>query len=672
MSITQQQIQNAQRQQDTAAHDPKRQIRLIAGPGTGKSFAIQERVQWLLSNGVPPGHIYVVSFTRAAALDLKRRIQRYCQDKGLHNSEQVSVSTLHSLALRSLRAASLLAYPVDPCVMDNWELERVLDAEFSKVSGHTPGRCKNIRGNYEAFCGTGQWLPPNYIPPNPPITQAERTNYQQFHTPRTQVYSCVLPGEIVRQCVVKMRAGNLDPARLLNIKYLVVDEYQDLNPMDLEFVDRLISSGVSSFVAGDDDQSIYSFRFASPQGIQSFTNRYPNAGKHELRDCFRCTTNVVRTAKALMADFSEPNRIPKQLASLYNASEPPMPGIVHRWQFATATHEARAIARSCAKLTTKEGIPPRKIMILVSNKRAQLTTIQEELDKEDVEFESPQANPYIDTRVGRFVLAILRIVCNESDYVAHRLILGLRPNVGPTTCNRIAEAVTANNLNFRDIFYHPLPTGVFQGRGLSALNHARNVCASIAGWLSDDTLTVRSSDISNIISTVFGQQEVQEWVSQVSDLPQEITLEELRDYLWADTDEQQEALLEAVYTRLGLDIPKGLFPQKVRIMTMHGAKGLNAGVVFIPGLEEDILPGTKRQPYPGLVLEAARLLYVSISRARAACILTYAQRRLVYGQFSQQASSRFVSSLGGQFNYRDENGLSAVEVDEIVQTYNNL
>ena len=155
-------------------------------------------------------------------------------------------------------------------------------------------------------------------------------------------------------------------------------------------------------------------------------------------------------------------------------------------------------------------------------------------------------------------------------------------------------------------------------------------------------------------------------------MPQEIILEELRDYLWVNTDEQQEALLEAVYTRLGIDIPEGLFPQKVRIMTMHGAKGLDAGVVFIPGLEEDILPGAKRQPYPGLILEAARLLYVSISRARAACILTYSQRRLVYGQFSNQAPSRFVSSLAGQFSYRDENGLSAAEVDEIIQTYRNL
>lgn len=671
MPITQQQIQDTQLQQDRAAHDSSGQIRLIAGPGTGKSFAIQERVGWLLSNDVAPGAIYVVSFTRASALDLKRRIQRYCQEKQQHGGEQVCVSTLHSLALRSLRAANLLAYPVDPCVMSDWELKHVLDAEFSKVSGHTPGRCKDIRGNYEAFCGTGRWLPPNYIPPNPPITRAEIATYQQFHAPRTQVYACVLPGEIVRQCVVKMRAGRLDPARLLGIEHLVVDEYQDLNPMDLEFVDTLISSGVASFVAGDDDQSIYSFRFASPQGIQSFTDRHPNAGDHELRHCFRCTTGITRTAQALMADFADPNRIPKQLASLYDASEPPVPGVVHRWRFATATHEARAIAGSCSKLI-QAGIPPRDIMILVSNRRIQLTTIQEELTSENVAFESPQASPYIDTRAGRFVLAMLRVICDPNDYTAHRLILGLRPHVGPTICNHIAQAVVANGLNFKDIFYHPLPSGVFRGHSLSALKHARDVCACITGWSPDDTLTARSAGICDIISQVFGQQEVQQWSSQLTELPQETTLEELRDYLWVDTEEQKEALLKAVYTRLGVEMPEGLFPERVRIMTMHGAKGLSAGAVFIPGLEEDILPGTKRRLYPGLILEAARLLYMSITRSRAACVLTYAQRRLVYGQFSSQAPSRFVSSLAGQSIYRDENGLSATEVGTIADAHMSL
>jgi hypothetical protein len=236
MPITHAQIQIAQTRQHVAAHDMSSQVRLIAGPGSGKSFAIQERVKWLLDRNIPPELIFVVSFTRASTLDLRNRIMKYCQNAGYQNLEQLNVSTLHSLALRALRAAGLLAYPVDPLVLGDWEQENVLDAEFSRTSGYlanegvgySPGRCKAIRVDYEAFCGTGQWLPPNHIPPDPPITDEERINYERFHDPRTQTYSCVLPGEIVRQCVVNMDAGLLNPANLLKIQYLIVDEYQDL------------------------------------------------------------------------------------------------------------------------------------------------------------------------------------------------------------------------------------------------------------------------------------------------------------------------------------------------------------------------------------------------------------------------------------------------------------
>jgi len=106
-------------------------------------------------------------------------------------------------------------------------------------------------------------------------------------------------------------------------------------------------------------------------------------------------------------------------------------------------------------------------------------------------------------------------------------------------------------------------------------------------------------------------------------------------------------------------------------MTMHGAKGLSGKIVFVPGLEEEILPGPWRQPYPGLVLEAARLLYVSITRARAACIISYARTRIVHGQFGNQTPSRFATSLGGPFVARTS-GLNAVEVGHITNEMSHL
>jgi superfamily I DNA/RNA helicase len=144
-----------------------------------------------------------------------------------------------------------------------------------------------------------------------------------------------------------------------------------------------------------------------------------------------------------------------------------------------------------------------------------------------------------------------------------------------------------------------------------------------------------------------------------------MTLQELRDYLAAESHEQQAEILAGAYVRLGTQPPQGqLLPQRVRIMTMHGAKGLSARVVFIPGIEEEIFPGPYRQPYPGLILEAARLLYVSLSRARAACITSYAGSRIVHGQVQHHAPSRFSNHLGGAFVQRAD-GMTAAEVAAI-------
>lgn len=550
--------------------------------------------------------------------------------------------------------------------MSTWELETILDAEFAQTLGLGKKRSEQIRLDHEAFWSTGQWGPPNYIPPSPAISVAERTHFQQFHGPRTQTYSCVLPGEIIRQCVRHMNAGTLDPVALLNIRHLIIDEYQDLNPIDLEFADLMAAQGVVLFVAGDDDQSIYSFRYASLAGIQSFPRRYPATGQHMLSDCFRCAPTVLAAGQALIGANPGPARIQKNHVSLYATATPPQQGVVHRWIFPSGVAEARALAESCRDLI-QTGINPREILVLLSNTRTLWPQVMAEFQTADVPFEPPRAETFADSAAGRLILAILRIVCDMDDYVAHRTVLGLFPGVGVATCNAIAAAVITNNLNFREIFHQPLPSGVFTGRSLAALNRARAVFAQVAGWQPEDEVAQRTADITGIVTTVFGVQESQTWEAFVGTLPTEATLEEVRDFLWADIDEQQGALLQGVYERLNRPIPAGgLLPDRVRVLTMHGAKGLSARVVFVPGLEEQILPGPWRQPYPGLVLEAARLLYVSVTRARAACVVSFARTRIVNGQFSQQTPSRFCAQLGGRFGART-GGLSASEVHAAVQ-----
>ncbi len=322
----------AQQAQQNAAQDPAAQVRLVAGPGTGKSCSIEQRVCWLLQQGHVPARIFAISFTRASAKDLKNRINAYCTGLGQNDVVDVNVSTLHSLALRTLRRANLLAqYPVDPLVLDDWELTNIFDREFGCVANiNSKTRREKIREFHEAFWNTGAYNPANYLPANPPITAGESASFLAFHGPTTQTYSCVLAGEIVRQCVQHMQAGNINLVALLGIDQLIVDEFQDLNPIDLDFIRGIVNAGATTFICGDDDQSIYSFRYATPAGIQTFNQTFPATSSHLLDECFRCMPAVLTASTGLMANFSLPQRIPKNLQSLYRYSAPPAPGIVHR------------------------------------------------------------------------------------------------------------------------------------------------------------------------------------------------------------------------------------------------------------------------------------------------------------------------------------------------------
>jgi superfamily I DNA/RNA helicase len=182
---------------------------------------------------------------------------------------------------------------------------------------------------------------------------------------------------------------------------------------------------------------------------------------------------------------------------------------------------------------------------------------------------------------------------------------------------------------------------------------------------------VRSAAIENILTTTLNDEAGDEWQLFAAPLPQEMTLSELQDYVWVDNAQQRAEVLGAVAERLGEPVDEAEELNRVRVMTMHGAKGLSARVVFIPGLEHGVLPNAHQAPYPAQVLEAARLLYVSITRARAACVLSFARRRTLFGRFRAQVPSAFTGHTGGAFVDRAL-GLDANETAAIIAAIDDL
>jgi len=670
MGITNGQIAAAKAIQDAAAHDLSPTVRVVAGPGTGKSFTIEERAAWLLGEqGVAPDKIIAVSFTRAASQDLKDRIHSYCRTVGLEGLDDLRVSTLHSLALWILRRTGNLAqYPTPPMILDEWESENIFDAEYGSLYGLTPTRCAEVRLDHEAFWNTGIWNPASLPVPDEPVTQAERDQFNTFYVGRTQTYACVLPGEVVRRCVELIQQGLVEVRDVLQVEQVIIDEVQDLNPCDFEFIDALVAQGVTVFIAGDDDQSVYSFRHAYPEGIQSFVERYPQTGDHVLNECFRCTPMVLQAATSLLNNYSAPGRIPKNPLSLFGASDPPNDGVVLTRTLNTAEKEAQYIANSCASLIAS-GISPADIMILLGNKRAVLKPITDALDAtEGISYDVNRKEDFIESNCGRFAIGCLRIVSNSEDYVAHRVLLGTRNGVGIRTCTQITDAVIGSNLNFRQLFHGPLPNGVFNQRGTTAISYVRATIEQLEQWTLNDTLEDRRGEIAALLTDNFNADAANEWEAFVADLPDAMNLGELRDYFYGSSGEYRAALLKRVRERLELPEEVEAEPvSRIRLMTFHSSKGLSAKVVFIPALEEIIFPTRAMAQSPGKIFEAARLLYVAITRAKAACILSRSYRRIVQGQSTQMTPSRFCLAVNRPFSRELNTVMSQAEIDQILE-----
>lgn len=690
MAITEAQKQAAEAKQIAAAQDTNAKVRLVAGPGTGKTRTIEQRVYELLENGASADKIYVISFTRATCAELSERIQkRLSGNPHAELASQITVSTMHSLALRILRKANLLnRYPAEPVILDNWELKKIYDKEFSTYIKCTPTHAAAIRRAYDANLQT---LDAEYFTETL-IRENEIKGFRAFHGVRSSLYCCVLPGEVISQCVENFVMGDLPPS-VVDIEHLIVDEYQDLNACDQEFVRWLCLNGAILFIAGDDDQSIYtSLRYAKPSGIVHFEDQYPGSATHILHDCFRCAPNILIPATNLIEH--NPDRQPKNLTALYSNADPPVKGQLLVWSFTTPQQEAQAVAESCQQLidTGMRGQED-EILILLSRlnpSSVQLDPITQELTNLGLPYVEPSGRALTEDKSLRTIYTLLRILrdrtTDSEDYPAYRDLQSLLAGVGRQTVLDIAQMCVDNGSNFRQLFYRDRFPSWLKGRAASAVARVSEIGKILGTWSITDTIADRLIDLGSLLTDrVFNKKgqhadHLATWVGFASELPQDMTLKELHDYFWANPDER-EYVLDRVNKRIGT-IDKSEIEEdeqkRIRILTMHSAKGLSAKVVFIPSVSQGIIPSFRSMGAAGKVIEQRRLFYVSVTRARAACIISHSTHyNGAPAQALQQRSSvrltrsQFLNEMRERSVTRS-NGLSREEAERIVEDVRNL
>ncbi len=569
---------------------------LLAGPGTGKSYTILGYIVHLIrEKKVDPKSILLITFTRAATNELKQKVRKELGE----DAELPRVSTLHGFALRQLMRNSdkIKALPEGFSIANDFEERYLIMEDIKTLIG-----AKKIKEVRRLF---------NLLSANWETLNIERSDWEvNFDNPEflgawqehRNIYGYMLRSELVYQ--LKKALEQEQDIKIDNpIDYLIVDEYQDLNRCDLAIIEHLREKGTKVFCAGDDDQSIYGFRYAYPEGIRMFLKEVPNSEEFKLSECYRCDEDIL--SLSLQVIGQDVRRIPKKLKSMSG-----LKGYVKILSFPNQYLEAKKIAQTIRKLVDNKGISENEIIILLrSNHNGNFSRpIINELIAQNLNLNQETNDLSIfEQNNGRYFLALLKFFKNPQHDLAVRTILELTKGLGSSTFKSIYDHARVKNIRF-----HKVVELILSGEIKDVANYTKLVAT---------------------LKTIF---DLKEKIKKEEDL--QTVLELIKELIPDYNDEFNEHLQNLIETKEITNIdelieftddllsPSIETPDEningIRIMSMHQAKGLTAEAVFIVAAEDEYIPGR------GDIDEERRLFYVSLTRAKHYLFISFCNNRL--------------------------------------------
>jgi DNA helicase-2/ATP-dependent DNA helicase PcrA len=419
-------------QQAILAHAFSCNARILAGPGTGKSATLVALLNQLLSDR-PSSRVRLLTFTRAATAELAKKVSEHPA------AVTQRPSTIHSFAISVLlRNPGAGNFPQPLRIADDWEDENIVQptlAERIKVPVRKLRRLvREMAANWESLCPEK----------DPHVDPAERARFIGAWTEHRQTYGYTLLGELP----FALRNALRDHPDLAGVDFelLVVDEYQDLNACDLDVLKLIAQRGCSIIGAGDDDQSIYSFRRAAPEGIRRFPSDYPGAADYALSVTQRCGSRIMDWATYVIE--GDPDR-PRTKPRLKSAKGSPS-GDVALLSFAGEVAEAKGIATLIEKLRAR-GIPPAEILVLLrgDHNGTFSKAIKEQLEKLHIQYSDPEAVKRLLGEPGnRQMLEVFRLVFHREDSLAWASLLLLTSGIGKAFFKYIYERARKDRKQF--------------------------------------------------------------------------------------------------------------------------------------------------------------------------------------------------------------------------------
>jgi DNA helicase-2/ATP-dependent DNA helicase PcrA len=590
-----------------------RRIGVLAGPGTGKtSFGLMRRVVRLLSEGVPGSRILLLSFTRVAAADLRDKVAAL-EVSGVEN---ITARTLHSYCFGLLQGEAVLELTHRvPRILLKHEVDLML-RDLGSDLGDIRARRERLEA-YQAGWARGDTDYPGGA------TDSQDSRFERATMQWLQDHRAMLIGEVVPLAYKYLR-DNPSAAERGAFDHVIVDEYQDLNRLEQELLDLLAENG-SLCVAGDDDQSIYSMRYANPTGILNFIDR-DETEAHAITVCGRCPQQILTMANSLISHAQGRDKAP---TTCLDDSAPADVAIV-QWDGLDA--EVEGLVAAISSDIARGRRAPGDILVLTNWRQ-----IGERVRQRLVELGVPAQSFFSEEELGndaaREAIALLRLVVDGTDLVAYRVLLGLGDASGRSVAYaRLRSAAAEHSSTVLDLLrrldagerFTGLNVPALVSRYHSAVARLDRLRGLSLEALIDELLPEADSDLTDLRAVCLGAA--------------------------LEADSAAGLLRKVVETITQDEVPQS--PDFVRVMSLHKSKGLTSPAAFVAGAVRGILPSVSAdasaEEVHARTEEGRRLFYVAATRASNQLVISSSSSMLVSDAMARGVATARVRMVAGK------------------------
>ena len=641
---------------------------VIAGAGSGKTRVLTYRIVHLINQNIDPFNILALTFTNKAAAEMKKRISESVGDSQARN---IWMGTFHSVFARILRSeAPLLGYPTNFTIYDTYDSERLVSNIIKELNLNKDHyKAKQIRNRISSLKNNFITVE-NYFN-NPEMIEidkmSKRSEFGIIY--KRYVERCF------RSSVMDFDDLLLKTNELLNkfpevlskyqdkFRYILVDEYQDTNYSQYLIIKALSDRHQNLCVVGDDSQSIYSFRGANIDNILNFKKHYPDCKTYKLEQNYRSSNNIVQCANSLIQNNQF--KLDKTIWTQNSDGEK-----ITINKSISDSDEGRFVASNIFERKNNEFLSNSSFAVLYRT-NAQSRAVEDALRKINIEYQVFGGLSFYQRKEIKDILAYLRLIENLNDEESLRRIINFPSRgIGQTTLDKLTLVSERQNISLFDSISNLNDPSVKINKGtIEKLENFRNQILSFKVFSQNNNAYETVSHIINKIQIVnfYKNEGSLESFNRIENI--EELVNGINDFIEGqeelfESDKSLSKYLEDV--ALYSETDKQVSNEKVSLMTVHMAKGLEFPIVYVLGMEENLFPSIMSINSREEVEEERRLFYVAMTRAEKSLTLSYCNQRFKWGNLIECEPSRFLSEIDNK--YTNKNSLDQQQPSHIDNT----